>query len=81
MDSHTKSYKSPDPGVFPYKVFIYVVNRAVRPLTQTVKNIVFNQLDLNKKIEILLSNNDDSQFLAIFSKHVFTCVKKRRLYF
>ena len=43
----------------------------------TVKNIDFNQLDLNKKIEILF-NNDDPQFLAIFSKHIFTCMKKRR---
>ena len=31
----------------------------------TVKNIVFNQLDLNKKIEILF-DNDNPQYLAIF---------------
>ena len=43
----------------------------------TVKKTVFNQLDLNKKIEILFTN-DDLQFLAIFSKHVFTCIKKRK---
>ena len=43
----------------------------------TVKNKDFNQLDLNKKIEILF-NNDDPQFLAIYSKHIFTCMKKRR---
>ena len=42
-----------------------------------VKYIVFNLLGLNKKMEILC-NNDDPQFLAIFSKHVFTCMKKRR---
>ena len=41
--------------------------------------IDFNQLDLNKKIEILF-NNDDSQFLAIFSEHIFSCMKKRRNY-
>ena len=43
----------------------------------TVKNIAFNQLDLNKKTEILF-DNDDLQFLAFFSKHVFMCMKKRR---
>ena len=35
----------------------------------TVKNIDFNQLDLNKKIKILF-DNDDPQFLTIFSKEI-----------
>ena len=35
MDSHTKSYKSPDPEV-PIQSLYICINRAVRPFTQTV---------------------------------------------
>ena len=35
VDSYTKSYKSPDPGV-PLQTLYICRNRAVRPLTQSV---------------------------------------------
>ena len=35
MDSHTKYYELPDPGV-PIQILYICINRAVRPLTQTV---------------------------------------------
>ena len=40
-----------------------------------VKNINFNKLD-NTKIRNPIPNSDP-EFLAVFSKHVFTCMKKR----
>ena len=42
-----------------------------------VKNIDFYQLDLTQKIEILFTNNDP-EFLAFLSKHVFTCMRKKK---
>ena len=40
-----------------------------------VKNIDFIKLDLTQKLEILFKTSD-SEFLAVFSKHVFTCINK-----
>ena len=44
-----------------------------------IKYIDFNKLDLTQKLEILFKNSDP-EFSAVFSKHVFTCMKKRNDY-
>ena len=41
-----------------------------------IKKIDFNKLDLTQKLEIFFKNKDP-EFLAVFSKHVFICMKKR----